>query len=367
MNVPFLDLSFAYSLIKEEVDEAYHRVMNNGWFIMGPELETFESAFAAYSGTKHCIGTGSGLEALHLGLRAKSIGEGDEVIVPAHTFVATWLAVSQCGATPVPVSCLNDTYNIDPQKIEAAVTPKTKAIMPVHLYGQTADMDPINAIAEKHGLFVIEDAAQSQGALYKGRPSGSLGHAAATSFYPGKNIGAFGDGGALVTDDDELAARLRRLRNYGSVVKYEHLEAGYNSRLDELQAAFLSVKLKHLNAWNSKRQKIAVLYQDAFKDTSLTIPFVPEWSDPVWHLYIIRTKERAKLQAWLEEKGVGTAVHYPIPPNKQKCYAELKLQDRFEQENSMANEVLSLPLSPFMTEDQVSYVIDSIISYDKQA
>ena len=263
MQVPFLDLGRLHQSIRAPLDAAYHRVMDSGWFIMGPELEAFEAEFAQYCEVKHCIGVGNGLEALHLLLRAYGIGPGDEVIVPSNTFIATWLAVTQCGATPVPVEPDVNTHNIDPALIAAAITPRTRAIMPVHLYGQPADMDPINEIAAKHGLIVIEDAAQAQGARYKGRRTGSLGHAAGTSFYPGKNLGALGDGGAVLTSDDAIADKVRQLRNYGSKIKYQHDLAGYNSRLDEMQAAFLRVKLTVLDDWNALRSEIADQYSSS--------------------------------------------------------------------------------------------------------
>ena len=256
-SVPFLDLGLVHREIRGALDEAFKRVLDSGWFIMGPELEAFEAEFAAYCGVKHCIGVGNGLEALHLLLRAYGVGPGDEVIVPSNTFIATWLAVSECGATPVPVEPNPLTHNIEAPAIAAAITSRTKAIMPVHLYGQTADMDPINELARKHGLVVIEDAAQAQGALYKGRRAGSLGDAAGTSFYPGKNLGALGDGGAVLTSDDAIAEKVKRLRNYGSQVKYQHDVAGYNSRLDEVQAALLRVKLGVLDQWHGRRTAIA--------------------------------------------------------------------------------------------------------------
>ena len=296
MQVPFLDLGRLHKPIREQLDEAYRKVMDSDWFIMGPELEALESEFAAYSEVKHCIGVGNGLEALHLLLRAYGIGPGDEVIVPSNTFIATWLAISQCGATPVPVEPEVKTHNIDPELIAAAITPRTCAIMPVHLYGQPADMDPINELANKFGLTVIEDAAQAQGAKYKGRRAGSLGHAAGTSFYPGKNLGALGDGGAVLTNDDEIASKVRRLRNYGSTVKYQHELAGYNSRLDELQAAFLRVKLSVLDAWNDRRREIAARYIRLLDGKGFGLPFVPDYADPVWHLFVIRHTQRDALR-----------------------------------------------------------------------
>lgn len=315
-SVPFLDLGAVNGLIRDELDAAFRRVLDSGWFIMGPELEAFEAEFAEYSGVKHCIGVGNGLEALHLLLRAYGVGPGDEVIVPSNTFIATWLAVSECGATPVAVEPNPLTHNIEAAAIEQAITPRTKAIMPVHLYGQPADMDPINALAGKHGLVVIEDAAQAQGALYKGRRAGSLGSAAGTSFYPGKNLGALGDGGAVLTSDDKIAAEVRRLRNYGSQVKYQHDVAGYNSRLDELQAAFLRVKLSVLDGWNDRRREIASRYTRLLEGNGFELPFVPEYADPVWHLFVIRHARRDALRDHLAQHGVNTVIHYPIPDRK---------------------------------------------------
>jgi len=363
MQIPFLDLSRLHQAIRQPLDEAYHRVMDSGWFIMGPELEAFESEFAAYSDVKHCIGVGNGLEALHLLLRAHGIGPGDEVIVPSNTFIATWLAVSQCGATPVPVEPNIKTHNIDPALIEAVITPRTRAIMPVHLYGQPADMDPVNEIATKQGLIVIEDAAQAQGARYKGRIVGSLGHAAGTSFYPGKNLGALGDGGAVLTNDDEIASKVRRLRNYGSTVKYQHELAGYNSRLDELQAAFLRVKLLVLDAWNDRRREIADSYIRSLDGQRFGLPFVPDCTDPVWHLFVIRHARRDALREHLTKNGVNTVIHYPIPPHLQACYAAFATH-HLPLAKQLAAEVLSLPISPDMSEAEVGRVLQVLECYD---
>lgn len=362
MQVPFLDLSRLHAPIRKQLDEAYHRVMDSGWFIMGPELEAFEAEFAAYSNVKHCVGVGNGLDALHLLLRSYGIGSGDEVIVPSNTFIATWLAVSQCGATPVPVEPDVSTHNINPELIGAAITPRTKAIMPVHLYGQPADMDPINLIAEQHGLVVIEDAAQAQGAYYKGRRVGSLGHAAGTSFYPGKNLGALGDGGAVLTNDDVVAERVRRLRNYGSSVKYQHDLAGYNTRLDEMQAAFLREKLKVLDAWNANRQEIANSYASLLADARCITPAIPEYAVPVWHLYVIRSQQRDRLKVHLEQHGVATVIHYPTPPHRQACYPEYSLKS-LPIADLLAGEVLSLPMSPDMSESEINQVSTALLSF----
>lgn len=362
MQVPFLDLNRMHNPIRTQLDEAYHRVMDSGWFIMGPELAAFEMEFAAYSNVKHCIGVGNGLDALHLLLRAYGIGPGDEVIVPSNTFIATWLAVSQCGATPVAVEPDVNTHNINPALIAAAITSKTKAIMPVHLYGQPADMDPINQLAAEHGLVVIEDAAQAQGALYKGRRVGSLGHAAGTSFYPGKNLGALGDGGAVLTNDDAIADQVRRLRNYGSSIKYQHDLAGYNTRLDELQAAFLREKLKVLDAWNAKRKAIANTYSDLLSSVDCITPHVPDYADPVWHLYVIRSERRDKLKAHLEQQGIASVIHYPIPPHRQSCYSDYASLSMPIAE-TMAAEVLSLPMTPDMSEAEIKLVSSALMNF----
>lgn len=362
MRVPFLDLKAAHHELKAELEAAFHRVLDSGWFVMGPELESLEAEFADYCGVDYCVGVGNGLEALHLLLRAYGIGSGDEVIVPSNTFIATWLAVSQCGAIPVPVEPDIETYNIDPQHISAAITPRTRAIIPVHLYGQPADMDAINEIASRHGLVVIEDAAQAQGARYKGKRSGSLGHAAGTSFYPGKNLGALGDGGAILTSDRTIADKVRRLRNYGSEIKYQHELMGFNSRLDELQAALLRTKLRMLDTWNLRRANIARTFQQTLADCGVRIPHVPEWADPVWHLYVIRSPEREALQGFLKERGIDTMIHYPIPPHRQRCYAGRSWGDLPIADN-LAQEVLSLPIYPTMNQLQATYLTDAVKNF----
>jgi len=358
-SVPFLDLGKLHGIVREQFDEAYRRVMDSAHFIMGPELEAFEAEFARYCEVKHCVGVGNGLEAIHLLLRAYGIGPGDEVIVPSNTFIATWLAVSECGATPVPVEPSTLTHNIDPDLIDNAITSRTRAIIPVHLYGQPADMDPITSIAAKHDLIVIEDAAQAQGARYKGRRAGSLGHAAATSFYPGKNLGALGDGGAILTNDDAIARKVRRLRNYGSDVKYQHDIAGYNSRLDEMQAAFLRVKLNSLDQWNARRRDVADLYSRLLAGSWIGLPSVPEYAEPVWHLYVVRSERRDALRNHLERQGVSTVIHYPTPPHRQGCYHELGISGLVVSE-LLSNEVLSLPMSPMLTEEEVHYVVAAV-------
>lgn len=359
MKVPFLDLKSASDEIAQELDGAFRRVRESGWFVTGPELAAFEAEFADYCGVKHCVGVGNGLEALHLLLRAYGIGPGDEVLVPSNTFIATWLAVTQCGAVPVPVEPDPRTCNMDPGRVASVVTARTRAIMPVHLYGQPADMDPIKAVAERHKLVVIEDAAQSQGARYKGRPAGSLGHAAGTSFYPGKNLGALGDGGAVLTSDTQIAEKVRRLRNYGSEVKYRHDVAGYNSRLDELQAALLRVKLKHLDAWNARRANVARTYLEGLAGCGLLLPVVPPQIDPVWHLFVVQTPHRTPLQQMLDDRGVSTMIHYPIPPHRQACYAQGDWGAQPIAER-LAEEVLSLPMGPTLSADAVAWVIESV-------
>jgi dTDP-4-amino-4,6-dideoxygalactose transaminase len=361
MNVPFLSLAPVYDEIGPELDRAFARVMRKGWFILGEELEHFEREFAAYCGTRHCIGVGNGLEALALTLRAWGIGAGDEVIVPSNTYIATWLAASHVGATPVPVEPVEATYNLDPRRIEAAITPRTRAILPVHLYGQPADMDPIMEIARRRGLKVLEDCAQSQGALYRGRRAGSLADAAGFSFYPGKNLGAFGDAGAVTTDDAVLAAGLRELRNYGSAVKYHNEVKGFNSRLDELQAALLRPRLAVLDEWNARRRRVAQRYLAGLQGAGLRLPVEAEGCESVWHVFVVRSGDRKALQDALASRGVGTVVHYPIPPHLQPAYAEMALRrGAFPLSEAMHDEVLSLPMGPHLSDEQVEYVIASV-------
>lgn len=358
INVPFLDLKTPHIELRSELEGAFDRVLNSGWYVLGKEVEAFESEFATYCEAKQCIGVANGLDALHLIVRAYGIGPGDEVIVPSNTYIATWLAVTHAGATPVPVEPDERTYNIDPVKIEQAITPKTKAIMVVHLYGQTADMDPINAIAKKHGLKVIEDCAQAHGARYKGRRAGSLGDAAGFSFYPGKNLGAIGDGGAVTTNDNELLERIKVLRNYGSKIKYQNDIVGFNSRLDELQAAILRVKLSKLDEWNERRKQIAAQYLDHLKSNSkLVLPFVPCWADPVWHLFVVKSKTRDTLLKYLSDRGIGTMIHYPIPPHLQQAYASAGfVKGEFPIAEDMAKTLLSLPIGPHISTRDVESV-----------
>lgn len=366
MKVPFLDLKAPYAELREELDMACRRVMESGWFILGEEVRMFEEEFAAYCGAKHCIGVANGLDALHLILRAMKIGAGDEVIVPANTYVATWLAVSYAGAIPIAVEPDERTYNLDPSRIEDAITPKTKAIMPVHLYGQPAEMDPIMEVATKYGLRVIEDAAQAHGARYKNRPMGTLGHAAGFSFYPGKNLGALGDAGAIVTDDDALAEEVNILRNYGSRKKYYNEVKGFNSRLDELQAALLRIKLRRLDEWNERRQRAAGYYLQILEGVpDLQLPFVPGWAEPVWHLFVVRHPRRDALQEHLEKLGVGTLIHYPVPPHLQKAYSDLGYPPgSFQVSERMADEVLSLPMGPHLSESEQEFVAAQLASFD---
>lgn len=363
MKIPFLDIKAQYYELQSEIDEAYHRVMDSGWYLLGEEIEGFEHEFANYCGAKYCIGVASGLDALHLTLRAMEIGPGDEVIVPAHTFIATWLAVSQTGAVPISVDVDQFTYNIDPHLIESALTPRTKAVIPVHLYGQPADMAAITEIAAKHNLRILEDAAQAHGAKYKGKMAGNLGDAAAFSFYPGKNLGAFGDGGAVVTNDDNIAKRLRLLRNYGSSEKYNHEFQGHNSRLDELQAAVLRIKLRYLDEWNLRRRNIASLYNVELAKDWLTLPITKPEIEAVYHLYVIRTMERDRLNTYLHEQGVGVQIHYPKSPGMQKAYF-ISSYNSPPNTKLITEQILSLPIGPHLTIKNAYDVISLINSFE---
>ena len=358
-NIRFLDMKSPYQELKDELDAAYQRVMESGWYIMGAELEKFEEEFAAYCGAKHCIGVGNGLEALHLLLRAYEIGDGDEVIVPANTYIATWLAITYTGATPVPVEPNEKTYNINLKKIEAAITLKTKAILPVHLYGQPVDVAGIQKIAKKHKLIVIDDAAQAHGAKYKNKKTGSFFDATGWSFYPGKNLGAFGDAGAITTNNAETAKRVRILRNYGSERKYHNDVIGFNSRLDPLQAAFLRVKLKYLDAWNQRRTEIARYYLSALAEhKDIIIPHVPNWAEPAWHLFVIRHPQRDLLAQHLDSKGIQTLIHYPVPPHMQPAYKELSFsRNTYPITETIHREVLSLPIGPHISLDEAKQVV----------
>jgi dTDP-4-amino-4,6-dideoxygalactose transaminase len=364
MTVPFLDLAAGYQSLQGEIEQAVLAALRSGWYIGGDEVELFEREFAAYCGAAHCVGLSNGLDALQLGLRALGVQPGDEVIVPSNTFIATWFAVSQCGATPVPVEPEASTFNMDPALIRAAITPRTRAIIPVHLYGQPADLDPIMSIAREHGLRVLEDAAQAHGARYKGRRIGAHADAVTWSFYPGKNLGALGDAGALTTNDAALAAQVRALRNYGSQVKYVSDVQGGNHRLDTVQAAALRVKLKHLDAWNARRQQLAARYTAQLQGTGLVLPGVPDGVEPVWHLYVVQTPHRDALQRHLADAGIGALIHYPIPPHLQKAYAAAGYgKGRFPLAERMADQVLSLPMGPHLSDDQQAEVVRAIRAF----
>jgi dTDP-4-amino-4,6-dideoxygalactose transaminase len=358
------DFSFVTKRINKELKEATNRVIDSNWYILGKEVERFESEFANYLGVKYCIGVGNGLEALHIILRAYGIGEGDEVIIPSNTYIATALAVSYAGATPIFVEPVERTYNINPDLIEEKITKKTKAIMPVHLYGQACDMYPINEVAKKYNLKVIEDAAQAHGATYKGGECGALGDASGFSFYPTKNLGALGDAGAVTTNDKELAEKVRALRNYGSKKHYYNKYMGFNSRLDEMQAAILRVKLRHLEEFNKERKEIAKIYLDELQYNNLILPYVPEWAKPVWHQFVIRSKKRDELQEYLKSKGMGTLIHYPLPIHLQEAYKYLgyKKSD-FPISEKIANEVLSLPMWVGLKKEEVEMVCKVIKNY----
>ena len=347
--IPFLDVAAAYAELQDELDGATRRVMASGQFILGPEVTAFEEEFAAYCETNHAIGVGSGLDALRLILLGYGVGQGDEVAVPSNTFIATWLAVTHAGATPVPIEPDPATHSITAEVVEAAITPSTKAIIPVHLYGHPADMDGIVALGRKRGIPVIEDAAQAQGARYRARRAGQLANAAGFSFYPGKNLGAMGDAGAITTDDDALAERVRMLRNYGSRVKYHHDLPGLNSRLDSLQAGVLRIKLQHLDEWNERRRAVADLYVRRLDDIEgLVLPVAADWAEPVWHLFVLRHPRRDALQERLSDAGVDTMIHYPIPPHLTGAYAAAFEGVRLPVAERLADEVLSLPMGPHL-------------------
>lgn len=362
MRVPFVSFEPMHNELKEGLENAFHKVMEKNYFIQGSECEAFEKEFADYCDVKYCIGVDNGLNALYLILKAFEIGEGDEVIVPSNTFIATALAVSFVGATPVFVEPELVTYNIDPSRIEAAITENTKAIMPVHLQGRPADMDPIMEIAKKYNLKVIEDCAQAHGVLYKGKKVGGFGDGAGFSFYPGKNLGALGDSGAVVTNNKELADKVRALGNYGSDYKYHHIYQGTNSRLDEMQAAFLRVKLPELDKWNADRVRIARKYCDGITNPMITLPLKPDADfGHIYHVFVIRCEKRDELEGYLAEKGIGTVKHYPYPMHLQECYKELGIKKgELPIAEEISNTVLSLPMYYGMTDEQVSYVIEAI-------
>ena len=350
MTIPFLDLKLAHDEVRAELDAAYHRVMDSGWFVLGREVDAFEHEFAEYCGAAHCVTVGNGLEALHLILRAYGVGAGDEVIVPAHTFIATWLAVTAVGATPVAVDVHPATFNLDPAKLRAAISPLTRAVVPVHLCGHPADMDPILSVAREYDLKVIEDAAQAHGAEYGGRRAGNLGDAAAFSFYPVKNLGALGDGGAVTTNDSDLAERIRLLRNYGSRVKYQHDVPGSNSRLDELQAAFLRVKLRRLDEWNARRTALAEVYRRELQSVpGLILPAAAADVKHAWHLFVVRHARRDALQGHLTSTGVATMIHYPTLPHRTGAFRAGNWAGEVPRvAERLAGEILSLPLGPHL-------------------
>jgi dTDP-4-amino-4,6-dideoxygalactose transaminase len=369
VEYPFLDLKSLHRPIEGELARAAARVVESGWYVLGREVEAFESEFASYCGVRHCVGASNGLDALHLVLRAYGIGAGDEVVVPANTFIATWLAVSYAGAWPVLVEPVDGTFNLDPERLEAALTPRTRAVIAVHLYGRVADMEPIREITRRRGLKLIEDAAQAHGAVHRGRKAGALGDAAAFSFYPGKNLGALGDGGAVTTDDAELAARVRALANYGSPVKYRHETKGFNCRLDEVQAALLRVKLPYLENWNEHRARLAARYVERLGDLPvIRLPEVPIDGSHVWHLFVIRTAQRDRLADRLRAVGVGTLVHYPVPPHLQPAYADLGLgPGSFPISERIHEEVLSLPLGAHLKLDDIDTICERIRTAVDQA
>jgi dTDP-4-amino-4,6-dideoxygalactose transaminase len=361
--IPFLDLKKINLQYSNEINDAMTRVLNSGWYILGQEVENFEASFKEYCGTEYCLGVANGLDALSLIIKAYGYGEGDEVIVPSNTYIASMLSVSLNGATPVLVEPDINTYNINPDLIEESITDRTKAIMVVHLYGQSCDMAPILNIAQKYNLKVIEDCAQAHGAYYNGKRVGNLGDAAAFSFYPGKNLGAIGDGGAITTNDTELYNNIKALRNYGSHKKYENIFKGVNSRLDEIQAAILSVKLPHLDDDNGKRREIALYYIDHIKNPLITIPSNTHPTHHVWHLFVIRTGERNRFIEYLQENDIQSLIHYPIPPHKQNAYKEWN-DDSYEISEKMHNEVVSLPISPVMTLEEVKKVVEVVNKYE---
>ncbi len=362
--IAWSDLTYIHSVVRDEINESVKNVLDSNWFIMGKELEAFEEEYAQFCGAKHCIGVGNGLDALHIILKAYGIGAGDEVIVPANTFIATALAVSYCGATPVLVDADENTYNIHATKIEEKITDKTKAIMAVHLYGRVADIEKIYQVAEKYNLKVIEDAAQAHCAVLNGKKTGNLGDAAGFSFYPGKNLGAFGDAGAITTNDDELAKKMRALRNYGSEVKYHHIYKGCNSRLDELQAAMLRVKLKHMEEWTKERQRIAQYYIENISNPKIKLPTAPEREQHVWHIFPIFVEDRDELMKYLNDKGIQTLIHYPIPIHMQECYKELGYnKGDFPVAERLAKQEVSIPLWVGMKDEVLKAVVEALNSF----
>lgn len=361
MRIPFVDLQVQYEGLCAEMALALEGVMKRGVFILGDEVAAFEKAFAHFCGARECIGVASGCDALLWALKACGVGPGDEVITVANTYIATVLAITAAGARPVLVDCLEDSYEIDPEAARKAITPKTRAIIPVHLYGQAADLDPLMALAREHNLLIIEDAAQAHGALYKGRPCGSFGVAGCFSFYPGKNLGAYGDGGAVVSNDSSVADRIRMFRNYGQSRKYHHDTFGWNSRLDTMQAAVLSVKLPHLNKWNEARRRNAALYKGLLRDLPVRLPIEVPGNRHIYHLFVVRVARRDELLAFLAERQIACGVHYPIPNHLQEAYSHLGYKTgAFPISEKVAGELLSLPMYPELSLDQIQYVCDSI-------
>lgn len=362
MTIQFLDLTRCYLEIKAEVDSAISSVLASSQFVLGSEVLCFEDEFARYVGANHCVSVGNGLDALHMALLAVGVGPGDEVIVPGHTFIATWLAITRCGATIVPTDPAPDSFNLDASLVQKKITKRTKAIIPVHLYGHPVDLDPILTLARENNIRVVEDAAQAHGALYRGRRIGAHGDAVAWSFYPGKNLGAMGDGGAVTSNSDEVAEAIRTLRNYGSREKYVHEQLGYNSRLDSIQAAILRVKLRHLDAWNNRRQSIAAYYSTALADLEMIrLPTVLPWAQPSWHLYVIQCKQRDALRTRLERCGIQTQVHYPVPPHKQHAYrSAIRVEDSLKRTEQLSGEVLSLPIGPHLLQHEAETVVSVI-------
>ena len=365
MGIPFLSFAHSNHQVKNEILTVFETFFDKAWYIMGDYLKEFEKDYASFNQVSDCVGVSNGLDALHIALRTLGVGQGDEVIIPSHTYIATALAVSYVGATPVFVECNIDTYNLDSTKIEAAITPRTKAIMPVHLYGQACEMESIMAIAKKHNLYVVEDNAQAQGASYKNKLTGSWGNINGTSFYPGKNLGALGDAGAVTTNDAALAKRAAVLRNYGSEKKYYNESIGYNMRLDECQAGFLSVKLKYLQQWTAQRQQIAAWYNEALQGIGdIILPVTAANATHVYHLYVIRTKKRDALQQYLSANDIGNLIHYPIPPHLQKAYGDLGFKKGdFPVAEEIADTCLSLPLWPGMQETHVAAVVNEVENF----
>ena len=359
MKIPFLNLEPTHAAIRNEIVDAFKKTYDNNWFILGPSVESFEEEFAKYCGTDYCISCGNGLDALSIILRGYDIGDGDEVIVPSHTYIATALAVSYVGAKIVFVEPDIKTLNIDANKIEAAITKKTKAIIAVHLYGRPAEIDKIKPLCQKYNLKLIEDAAQAHGAIYNGKRTGNLGDAAGFSFYPGKNLGALGDGGAIVTNDNELAEKVRAIRNYGSIIKYHNEYKGINSRLDEMQAEFLRIKLKYLDMWNAHRQKIAKLYLEKINNSKIILPYINSVDESIWHVFPVRTEYRDDLINYLNNNGISTLIHYPIPIHLQISYKDLgyKVGD-FKVAETISKTVLSLPIWYGISEDELNYVVN---------